>query len=147
MEMVEARHRHRRHPQNHSGHRRNNPEPAPKEQRANPTGVEIGLMVTGIAPTANLGLLHRRHLQTTGPYSAGRRHPRGHLVTRSRCLTRGEIRARLHARGHSRFELIGRAPIDHLDGAITVVRPSARDECETPAVPTAAERLHDRRTR
>jgi hypothetical protein len=103
-------------------------------------------MVTGIAPTANLGLLHRRHLQTTGPYSAGRRHPRRHLVTRSRFLTRGEIRARPHARGHPRFELIGLAPID-LDGAITVVHPSARDECETPAVPAAAERLHDRRTR
>ena len=61
-------------------------------------------------------------------------------------LTRGEIRARLHARGHPRFELIGLAPID-LDGAITVVHPSARDECETPAVPAVAERLHDRRTR
>ena len=67
-------------------------------------------------------------------------------MTRSRFLTRGEIRARIHARGHPRFELIGLAPID-LDGAITVVRPSVRDECETPAMPAAAERLHDRRTR
>jgi hypothetical protein len=66
-------------------------------------------------------------------------------VTRSRFVTRGESRARLHARGHPRFELIGLAPMD-LDGAITVVHPSARDECEAPAVPTAAERLHDRRT-
>jgi hypothetical protein len=98
-------------------------------------------MVTGIAPTANLGLLHRRP-STPGPYYAGRRHPREHLVTPSRFLTRGEIRARFH----SRFELIGLAPID-LDGAITVVRPSVRDECETPAMPAAAERLHDRRTR
>jgi hypothetical protein len=32
-------------------------------------------------------------------------------------------------------------------GALTVVHPSTRDECETPAVPAAAERLHDRRTR
>ena len=63
-------------------------------------------------------------------------------MTRSRFLTRGEIRARLHPR----FELIGLAAID-LDGAINVVHPSARDECETPAAPTAAERLHDRRTR
>jgi hypothetical protein len=67
-------------------------------------------------------------------------------VTRSRFLTRGEIRARLHARGHPRFELIGPAPIG-LDGAITVVHPSARDECETPAVPADAEPLHDRRRR
>lgn len=66
-------------------------------------------------------------------------------MTRSRFVTRGESRARLHAWGHPRFELIGLAPID-LDGAITVVHPSARDECEAPAVPTAAERLHDRRT-
>jgi hypothetical protein len=103
-------------------------------------------MVTGIAPPANLGLLHRRHLQTTGPFSAGRRHPGAYLVTRSRFLTRGEIRARLHSRGHPRFELTGPGPID-LDGAITLVHPSARDECETPAVPTATKRLHDRRTR
>ena len=103
-------------------------------------------MVTGIAPTAKLGLLDRRHLQTTGPYSARRRHPCGHLETRSRFLTRGEIRAHLHARGPARLELIGLAAID-LDGAITVVHPSARDECETPAAPAAAERLHDRRIR
>ncbi len=67
-------------------------------------------------------------------------------MTRRRFLTRGDIRDRLHARGHPRFELTGPGPID-LDGAITPVHPSARDECETPAVPTAAERLHDRRTR
>jgi hypothetical protein len=60
-------------------------------------------------------------------------------------LARGEIRARLHARCNPRFELIGLATID-LDGVITVVHPFARDECETPAVPAAAERLHDRRT-
>ena len=66
-------------------------------------------------------------------------------MTRSRFLTRGEIRARLRARGHPRFELSGLAPID-LDGAITVVHPSTRDECETPTLPAAAERLHDRRT-
>ncbi len=90
-------------------------------------------------------LLHRKHLQSAFPYSAGRRH-RGRLATRSRFLTRGEIRARFHAWGYPKFELIGLAPID-LDGAITVVHPSARDECGTPAVPAAAEPLHDRRTR
>jgi hypothetical protein len=37
-------------------------------------------------------------------------------------------------------------PID-LDGAITVVHPFARDDRETPAVPAAAKRFRDRRTR
>jgi hypothetical protein len=71
-------------------------------------------------------------------------HQRGHTVE---LLSgpRRDPRPRLHARCNPRFELIGLATID-LDGVITVVHPFARDECETPAVPAAAERLHDRRT-
>ena len=62
-----------------------------------------------------------------------------------RILIRGEIRAAFRP-GHPQFELIRLAPID-LDGAITLDHSSAHDECETPTVPSAAKRLHYRRTR